>query len=58
MTSYFEKTTKIYLMLRKVKEERNASQTIKRQKANWIGHIFSRNCLLRKERERRVEVTG
>ena len=35
--------------------------TIKRRKANWIGHISCRNCLLKhvvEEKKRRVEVTG
>jgi hypothetical protein len=30
----------------RVKEERNILHTIRRRKANWIGHIFRRNCLL------------
>jgi hypothetical protein len=29
-----------------VKEERNILHTIRRRKANWIGHILHRNCLL------------
>jgi hypothetical protein len=33
-------------VLRRVEEERNILQTIKRRKANWIGHILRRNCLL------------
>ena len=37
-------------MLQRFKEERNILQTIKRRKANWIGHILCRNCLLSKER--------
>jgi hypothetical protein len=28
-----------------VKEERNTQRTIKRRKANWIGHIWRMNCL-------------
>jgi hypothetical protein len=27
-------------VLQRVKEERNILQTVKRRKANWIGHIF------------------
>jgi hypothetical protein len=27
-------------------EERNILHTIRRRKANWIGHILRRNCLL------------
>jgi hypothetical protein len=33
-------------VLHRVKEERNILQTIRRRKANWIGHILHRNCLL------------
>jgi hypothetical protein len=31
-------------VLHSVKEERNILHTIKRRKANWIGHILCRNC--------------
>jgi hypothetical protein len=45
-----------------VKEERNIVHTIKRRKANWIGHILRRNCLLKQviegRLEGRIEVTG
>jgi hypothetical protein len=34
-------------VLHKVKEERNILHTIKGRKANWIGHILRRNCLLK-----------
>jgi hypothetical protein len=34
-------------VLHRVKEERNMQGTIKRRKANWIGHILRRNCLLK-----------
>jgi hypothetical protein len=33
-------------VLNKVKEERNIFHTVRRRKANWIGHILRRNCLL------------
>jgi replicative superfamily II helicase len=33
-------------VLQRVKEERNILQTLRRR-ANWIGHIVSRNCLLK-----------
>jgi hypothetical protein len=33
-------------VLHRVKKERNIVHTIKRRKANWIGHILRRNCLL------------
>jgi hypothetical protein len=29
------------------KRERNIVHTIRRKEANWIGHIFRRNCLLK-----------
>ena len=33
--------------LQRVKEDRSILQTIKRRKANWIGHILPTNCLLK-----------
>jgi hypothetical protein len=49
-------------VLHRVKVERNILNTIKRRKANWIGHILRRNCLLNHEiegkREGRIEMTG
>jgi hypothetical protein len=43
-------------------EERNILQTVKRKKANWIGHMLRRNCLLKHviegKIEGRIEVTG
>jgi hypothetical protein len=46
-------------VLHRVKEERN---TIKRRKANWIGHVLCRNCLLKHviegKLEGRIEMTG
>jgi hypothetical protein len=42
--------------------ERNIVQTIKSKKANWIGHIWRRNCLLKHVTEGKIngrkEVTG
>jgi hypothetical protein len=34
-------------VLHRVKEERNIVHTIKRRKANWIGQVSRRNCLLK-----------
>jgi hypothetical protein len=34
-------------VLHRVKEERNILHTIRRRKADWIGHILRRNCLLK-----------
>jgi replicative superfamily II helicase len=38
-------------VLQRVKEEKNILQTITRRKANWIGHILHRNCLLKQATE-------
>ena len=49
-------------VLQRVKRERNILHTIKRRKANWIGHMLSRNCLLKHviegNIEGRIEVMG
>jgi hypothetical protein len=49
-------------VLHSVKEERNILHRIKRRKANWIGHILRRNCLLKHviegKLEGRTEMTG
>jgi hypothetical protein len=49
-------------VLRRVNEERNTLQRTKRRKANWIGHILRRNCLLKHviegKIEGRIKVTG
>jgi hypothetical protein len=46
-------------VLQRVKEERNILQTVKRRKANWIGHILRRNCLLKHVIQGKVEgMTG
>jgi hypothetical protein len=41
-------------VLHRVKEERNNLHTIKRRKANWIGHILRRKCLLKHVIERKL----
>jgi hypothetical protein len=49
-------------VLHRANKERNIVHTIKRRKANWIGHILSRNCLLKHviegKLEGRIEMTG
>jgi hypothetical protein len=44
-------------ILQRIKEKRYIVLTIKRRKANWIGHILRRSCLLpyrrKDKRERR-----
>ena len=42
-------------MLHTVMEERNILHTVKRRKANWIGHILCRNCLPEQVIEGKVE---
>jgi hypothetical protein len=48
--------------LQRAKEEGNIIHKIKRRKANWIGHILRRNCLLKHimelKKEGRINVTG
>jgi hypothetical protein len=49
-------------VLLRVNEQRNILHEISKRKANWIGHILCRNCLLKRVIEGRVkggiEVTG
>ena len=49
-------------VLHRVKEESHILHTVKGRKANWIGHILRRNCLLKHviggKIEGRIEVTG
>jgi hypothetical protein len=49
-------------VLHRVKEQRNILREIRKRKANWIGHILRRNCLLQRVTEgkipRGIEVTG
>jgi len=49
-------------VLLRVNEQRNILQEISKRKANWIGHILRRNCLLQGVIEGKIkegiEVTG
>jgi hypothetical protein len=45
-------------VLHRVKEERNILYTIKRRKANWVGQIMRRNCLLKHVIEGVIKGTG
>ena len=38
-----------------VKEQRNILHEIRKQKANWTGHILRRNCLLQRVIERNIK---
>jgi hypothetical protein len=47
---------------RRVKEQRNILHETHKRKANWVGHILRRNCLLQRVTEGKIqggiEVTG
>ena len=49
-------------VLLRVKKQRNILHEIRKQKANWIGHILRTNCLLQRVIEGKIkgaiEVTG
>jgi len=49
-------------LLLRVKEHSNILHEISKRKANWIGHILRRNCLLQRAIEGKIkggiEVTG
>jgi len=49
-------------VLLRVEEQRNILHEISKRKANWIGHILRRNCLLKQVIEGKIkggiEVTG
>ena len=49
-------------VLLRVNEQRNILHEIRKRKANWIGHILRRNCLLKQVIEGKIkgkiEVTG
>ena len=49
-------------VLLRVKEQRNILHEIRKRKANWIGHILRRNCLLQRVAKGKIqegiEVTG
>ena len=39
----------------RVDEQRNMLHEIRKRKANWIGHILRRNCLLKQVMERKIK---
>ena len=49
-------------VFQRVMDQRNILHTVKRRKANWIGHILHMNYLLKhvteRKIERKIEVTG
>jgi hypothetical protein len=42
-------------VLLRVKEQRNILHEIRKRKANWIGHILCRNCLLHRVIEGKIK---
>ena len=42
-------------VLLRVNEQRNILREIRKRKANWIGHILHRNCLLKQVIERKIK---
>ena len=52
----------IYIYTLRVNEQRNILHEKSKRKANWIGHILRRNCLLQQVIEEKIkggiEVTG
>jgi hypothetical protein len=42
-------------VLLRVKEQRNVVHEISKQKANWIGHILHRDCLLQQVIEGKIK---
>ena len=42
-------------MLLRVNEQRNILHEIRKRKANWIGHILCRNCLLQQIIEGKIK---
>jgi hypothetical protein len=43
------------VLLPRVKEKRNMLHEIRKRKANWIGHILRRNCLLQRVIEGKIK---
>ena len=42
-------------VLLRVNEQRNILHEIRKRKANWIGHILRRNCLLKQKIEGKIK---
>jgi len=42
-------------VLLRVKEQKNILHEISKRKANWIGHILRRNCLLQRVIEGKIQ---
>jgi len=44
--------------MQSVMEQRNILHNVQRRKANWIGDMLRRNCLLKHVMEEKLEVKG
>ena len=55
--AYYVKTDHVIIeeVLLKVNEQRNILHEIRKRKANWIGHILRRNCLLQQVIEGKIK---
>jgi hypothetical protein len=42
-------------VLLRVKKQRNILHEIRKRKANWIGHVLRRNCLLQRVNEGKIQ---
>ena len=42
-------------VLLRVNEQRNILHEVRKRKANWIGHILRRNCLLQRDIEGKIK---
>jgi len=51
-----------HAVLHRISEKRNILHTVNRRKANWIGHVLRRNCLIKHviegKTEGEIELTG
>jgi hypothetical protein len=45
----------MYDIILRVSEQRNILHEIRKRKANWIGHILRRNCLLKQVIEGKIQ---
>ena len=52
--SWTDRVTNEEVLLR-VDEQRNILHEIRKRKANWIGHILRRNCLLKQVIEEKIK---
>ena len=53
-TSWTDHVRKVVVLLR-VKEQRKILHELSKRKANWVGHILRRNCLLQRVIEGKIK---